>query len=189
VITVLDNILPPMVAEGARADFPDESWPWWHRYDTVNARKYGTVDRLRIPRGCAVALDQLADFVSLELSWQNAFIDREWYGGGLHLMPPGGFLKPHLDADRHPLRDWIRRGSVVWFADDCEVGGGLVVSSDDGLNQQIQPVRNQAIVIEHGPDAWHGVTEAVEPRRTLALFLWEQRDDIDPAATTSAKFA
>ena len=46
------------------------------------------------------------------------------------MLPPNGWLGGHYDAEYHPLYNWKRIGSLVWFANikwEESWGGQLIV--------------------------------------------------------------
>lgn len=189
-MNIVHNALPLSVANAVAAEFPSPGWEWWHVYQGTNSVKYGSVDRLRFPRACQVGLDFLADSLAQTVSqlWPQGFIDQEWYAGGLHMIPPGGHLSRHLDADRHPIRPWRRVASVVWFANRTwkpEWGGQLIIDKEG-----VFPVFNSAVLFECNDTSWHEVTEVVGPenRKTLAMFVW-QHDESHKSTRRSAKFS
>jgi SM-20-related protein len=123
-----------------------------------------------------VALDALAAVVANHIG--ESFIDHDCHAAGLHMMPPGGFLARHLDAESHPIREWRRTHSIVMGVNsqwNPEHGGQLVIECPDG-NSEIFPEPGQAIIFETAGQ-WHEVrpvaSNANQYRKTLALFAWD----------------
>lgn len=185
---VIPNAISPSLCRAAEAAWPLPDWPYWHRYQGKTANKFGTMDRSRIPPACIAALDALALAVMPHIG--ESFIDYDLHAAGLHMMPPGGFLSRHLDAERHPLRNWRRTHSIVMSVnsawDDRYCGGKLVL---EGVGE-FSPQAGQAVVFGT-PGQWHEVTRVntdvtLTYRKTLALFAWQLDDGT--TGSTSAQF-
>lgn len=183
-ISIVENLIPKHIALAASIAIPDKDWQWWHRYNNNDSVKYGSVDHLRFPNACRIALEEIAKtFIPPD----GCFPDMDYHAGGMHMIPPEGWLGGHYDAEYHPLYSWKRFGSLVWFANEkwnLEWGGKLVVS-----NQEIIPEFNKAVFFET-ENCWHEVTRVIGPeyRKTLALFYWKKVDNIPTKANKKANF-
>ena len=187
---VIENVIPRSLVLAAEAAWPSPDWPYWHRYNGKTGNKFGSMDRDRLPPACLAALDSLALAVIPHIG--DSFIDYDLHAAGMHMMPPGGFLGRHLDAECHPVRPWRRTHSIVMSVNsqwNPEHGGQLVIESPDG-NREIVPEPGQAIIFETA-NQWHEVkpvsTDATQFRKTLALFAWDLR--YDHAAKSHADFS
>ena len=185
-VEIIQDIIPRSLCLAAEAAWPSPDWPYWHRYNGKTANKYGSMDRSRIPPACLAALDALALAVVPFIG--DSFIDYDLHAAGLHMLPPGGFLARHLDAECHPIRPWRRTHSIVlsvtsgwhesyggqlWIEDETTVTptiGTAVIFTTEGTPHEVLPV---AIDSPHS-------------RKTLALFAWTNADDCD--GQTSANF-
>ena len=173
----MPNAISPALLRACEAAWPEPSWNGWHRYKGATADKYGSLHHSLIPRACMAALDALAELASTRIG--NSFIDYDLHAAGLHMMPPGGFLGRHLDAECHPIRPWRRTHSIVLFVNHqwgelC--GGQLILEPDHRID--VNP--NTAVVFETA-DRWHSVNRVGTDisglhRKTLALFAWELSD-------------
>lgn len=183
----IPNALPDCLLRAVQAVWPDESWQYWHRYTGKTADKYGSMDRCRIPAAIQAALDHLAAVCGSRLP-EGCFIDYDLHAAGMHMIPPGGFLGRHLDAEYHPIRSWRREWSIV-----CNVnrewqdwyGGYLLI---DGC-EPLLPEPGTAFMFST-PGVWHEVsqTDLTAPnRQTLALFGWSMCDE--KPGQTAANFA
>ena len=189
-VEIIKNVIPRSLVLAAEAAWPDPSWSFWHRYKGPTANKFGSMDRIRIPPACLAALDALALAVAPYIG--DSFIDYDLHAAGLHMMPPGGFLARHLDAECHPIRPWRRTHSIVlgvnseWQFSD---GGQLTLESnlDSEADKEIFPRSGQAIIFET-LNQWHEVKPVTGSkfRKTLALFAWQV--DYDCRGETSAEF-
>lgn len=194
-VMVIPNAIPLSLCLAAEAAWPSPDWQYWHRYNGPTANKFGSMDRSRIPPACLAALDALALAVIPHIG--DSFIDYDLHAAGMHMLPPGGFLSRHLDAECHPLRSWKRTHSIVmpvnsqWNAE--RFGGELRIEPDT----IISPVIGQAVVFETS-GAWHEVLPVASCestccnsyRKTLALFAWRElrAGEYDPDAARSATF-
>jgi Rps23 Pro-64 3,4-dihydroxylase Tpa1-like proline 4-hydroxylase len=189
-VELITDAIPSSLLRAAEASWPDSSWSFWHRYNGKTANKFGSMDRMRLPAACLAALDALALAVAPYIG--DSFIDYDLHAAGLHMMPPGGFLARHLDAECHPIRPWRRTHSIVlgvnadWRTSD---GGQLVLESnlDSEADKEIFPRSGQAIIFET-INQWHEVKPVTGSgfRKTLALFAW--RLDADCSGSTGANF-
>lgn len=178
------NVLPAAVLRSVSASWPGVDWSGWHRYKGDTADKYGLLHVSLLPEACREAIRLLALIMADAIG--DSFIDYDLHAAGLHQIPPGGFLGRHQDAERHPIRPWVRTHSIVLFLDDFqeEDGGKLVLEPD----VHITPKANMAVVFET-PKVWHYVQRTAETapmRRTLALFAWAESRSFEGA--TAAKF-
>lgn len=194
VVEIIKNAIPQSLCRAAEAAWPDQYWPFWHRYDGKTANKFGSMDRSRIPAACLAALDALAMAVADRIG--DSFIDYDLHAAGMHMLPPGGFLARHLDAEAHPIRLWTRTHSIVLGVNSLwngpKWGGQLVIETAEGP-QEIFPEQGQAIVFKTAK-RWHEVRPVTDCqstccnpyRKTLALFAWNS--EYTPNGSTGADF-
>ena len=192
-VVILSDAIDPALLRAAEAAWPDPSWSYWHRYNGKTANKFGSMDRSRIPAACLAALDALALAVAPHIG--QSFIDYDLHAAGLHMMPPGGFLARHLDAECHPIRPWRRTHSIVMTVNSAWgelCGGQLVLESnlDSEPNQVFEVVPGRAVIFETA-GVWHEVNRVGTDvsklhRKSLALFAWQVDDDCH--GNTSADF-
>jgi len=180
----LYNVLPAAVLRSVSASWPSVDWNGWHRYKGFTADKYGLLHVSLLPEACREAIRLLA--ISVADMVEDSFIDYDLHAAGLHQIPPGGFLGRHQDAEKHPLRPWVRTHSIILFLDNFqkEDGGSLVLEPDI----LITPEANMAVVFQT-PNTWHYVQKTAETapmRRTLALFAWTESCGFEGA--TAARF-
>ena len=187
-VKVIANAIPASLCRAAEAAWPSPDWLYWHRYNGVTENKFGSMDRSRIPAACLAALDALAMAVVPFIG--ESFIDYDLHAAGLHMMPPGGFLARHVDAECHPIRRWRRTHSIVMGVSDWrkEFGGELRLEIGDGDDGMLLPTIGRAVIFET-QNQWHEVRPVTRNayRKTLALFAW--RVDTDCHGGTSAMFS
>ena len=187
-VNIITDAIPRSLVLAAEAAWPSPDWQYWHRYNGATANKYGSMDRSRIPPACIAALDALASAVIPYIG--DSFIDYDLHAAGMHMMPPGGFLGRHLDAECHPIRPWRRTHSIVMGVNSAWgelCGGELVIEPDTIIG--VEPGR--AVIFETA-GTWHQVNRVNTDvsglyRKTLALFAWQIDHNCDGG--TSANFS
>lgn len=192
---VIDDWAEPELIRAAEAEWPDDRWPFWHRYDNG---KLATKDPLRFPPACAELVKRLlclpiADLLGVE----GTFGDWNCHGGGLHALPPGGNLGLHLDSDHHPLTGWKRAANAVLYLNERwepDWGGELELydACRDHCVKRIAPRAGRLALFVPGDAAWHAVapvSPAAQTRKTLAVFFWTQaHTDADRTTRPRAQF-
>lgn len=174
---VIDDWAEPELVRAAEAEWPDERWPFWHRYDNG---KLTTKDPLRFPPACAELVRRMLCLPIGELTGiDGAFGDWNCHGAGLHTMPPGSRLGVHLDSDHHPLSGWVRACNVVLYVNrlwGAHWGGEFELYSADGTRclKRIEPRFNRLVLFEPSDVAYHAVAPVTGPetRKTLTTFYW-----------------
>jgi hypothetical protein len=79
------------------------------------------------------------------------------YGGGYHLIPPGGYLHSHVDFSRHPDTDLWRRLNLIIFLNkdwDPADGGQLLLGAAGEV--VVEPRWNTTVIFETNDRSWHG---------------------------------
>lgn len=79
------------------------------------------------------------------------------YGGGYHLIPPGGFLASHVDFNRHRGTGLWRRLNLIIFLNkgwDPAYGGELVLGAAGEV--VVEPRWNTTAIFETNDQSWHG---------------------------------
>jgi hypothetical protein len=118
------------------------------------------------------------------------FADPDRFGGGLHAVPAGGFLKMHVDFNRHP-NGWHRRANVLIYLNEDwlpEWGGQLQL----GVGKhavRIEPIAGRCVIFETNEDTWHGHPEPLtcppdRERRSMAFYYYTEAPPKGEAHTT-----
>lgn len=169
---------------------PLVDWPKWIRYDNGLECKRTTRDVWTLAEPL---FDLFAVLLSAEMAKTISGLfgigplqaDATLHGGGLHVMPPGGFLQTHLDYALH-ANGMERRLNLVMFlhslwADDW--GGELELLAADGETrvERIQPRPGRMVLFEAGDTAYHGVAEVAGPVPRITAnvsFLTPPRENV-----------
>lgn len=176
---IIDNWAPPELVRAAETEWPDEHWPFWHRYDNG---KLTTKDPLRIPPACSELIRRMLCLPISELMGvSDAFGDWNCHACGLHGMPPGSSLGIHLDSDHHPNTGWQRACNAVFYLNshwEDERGGQFELYNATGTHceKRISPKFNRLVLFQPSDVSYHAVSEVTGPetRKTLTVFFWTQ---------------
>jgi hypothetical protein len=140
---VHDNLFSRDLIRAARESWPAADWPGWVNYDPATQCKRASDLATPLPAACGQLLAELAAlrvgawFPSID----PLVPDLGLRGAGLHEMPPGPGLAPHLDADTHARLGVARvLSAVLWIHElwtplwggELEFASGLVVAPDSG---------------------------------------------------------
>lgn len=92
---------------------------------------------------------------------QGLIPDPHYLGGGLHVIPPGGFLGVHADFSRHDALDLDRRINMILYLNDdwdSAWGGDLELWDAEmrGCVATVAPRLGTMIVFSTLSDAYHG---------------------------------
>jgi len=194
-IKQFNNLISTPLAVAASVSIPKLDWQWYHKYNSKTAYKYGSVDPYRIPTTCKIVIETITTKVCEYFDNEHIFPDFDLHGGGIHIIPPSGWLSRHLDAEYHPTKLWKRAGSLVWFANqewkDSD-GGELIIEEPFTGKDTIhyfKPVFNTAIYFDTD-STFHQVTKNTgsQDRKTLAIFFWKEVNIKPEDAITSAYF-
>ena len=79
---VIDDWTDPELVRAAEAEWPDQRWPFWHRYENG---KLASKDPLRYPPACAELVRRMLCLpISELLGVEDAFGDGAWRIGRVH---------------------------------------------------------------------------------------------------------
>lgn len=108
--------------------------------------------------------------------------DPHYFGGGIHQIEPGGYLKIHADYNIHPLLNLDRRlNALLYLNEDWhDEWGGHLELWDLGMThavQKIAPVFNRLVIFTTTDTSFHGHPEPLTcppevARRSLALYYY-----------------
>src|SRR5262245_8993419 len=109
--SVHDNAFPAELVETACESFPAPEWHGWVKYDSPGEAKVAANSGLAF--ACLRLLDAMND-----LCPEGLRHDPKFYGAGVSMMPPGGWLDLHLDASIHPATGYRRAVNLILFLDE-----------------------------------------------------------------------
>lgn len=171
---VMDGFLSPSVVRRINEKWPDHGW---RKEDGKAQRKWSQPivdgearrvwERLAGVEFCQ-ALGSITGIPGL-------FTDEDQFGGGLHSVPPGGFLGIHTDFQFLPNGDRRRLNLLVYLNEEWhEKWGGYLELRGDSM-KKIAPKAGRAVLFETTKKTWHGhpePTRAPIHRRSIALYYY-----------------
>lgn len=170
---VLDNFLDRKTLRAINAQWPTE----WDKEDGKGQRKWSTT---KLPKAAGQVASGLSTSIVEEATGiTGLFQDPELFGGGLHCVPPGGFLRMHVDFNVHP-KGWHRRANVLIYLNehwDEDWGGHLCLGKN--REKRIAPIGGRCVIFETTEDSWHGHPELLNcpkdiQRRSMALYFYSE---------------
>ncbi|MBO9622880.1 MAG: 2OG-Fe(II) oxygenase [Sphingomonas sp.] len=152
-------------------------------------RKGGTQDRSRMGSDTVALLEELNGpaFVAW-LEWvtgiHGLIADHSMFGGGVHQVGRGGFLKIHTDFSWHEGLRLHRRVNVLLYLNPDwreEWGGHLELwpASMEGCAVRIAPLLGRMVVFSTTDESFHGHPEPLAcpadvTRNSIALYYYTQ---------------
>ncbi|MER7500850.1 2OG-Fe(II) oxygenase [Nonomuraea pusilla] len=184
---VIDDFLPPSALEPVLAEFPEPRDVEWQRFDNAREIKLALADTERMGPATRHLLAEFngqvfVDFLERLTGIEHLVPDPHYDGGGLHQIKAGGFLKVHVDFNRHRRLNLDRRlNGLLYLNKDWEdsYGGHLQLWNRDmtACEHRILPVFNRFVLFATTDDANHGHPEPLacppdRARRSMALYYY-----------------
>lgn len=182
---VLDNFIAPEVVAAINAEWPTDAWL---REDGSFNRKWSRSALTPTAQRVAASIDPA--WLSEVTGIPGLFADPDLFGAGLHCIPPGGFLKMHVDFNRHP-KGWHRRVNVLVYLNEVwqdEWRGHLQLGVGSDA-KRIAPLGGRCVVFETNDASWHGHPEPLacpddRQRRSIALYYYTAKPPKGDAHST-----
>jgi Rps23 Pro-64 3,4-dihydroxylase Tpa1-like proline 4-hydroxylase len=162
---VIDNFLPESFARELHAGFPDSQGTDWIRFKDNESLKLGSREAA-LDGPVRDALEQFnaaptLSFVEQISGIQGLIPDPYFFGGGLHQIERGGFLKVHADFNTYERLHLDRRiNLLVYLNPDWkeEYGGHLELWDREMTRpvQRILPIYNRCVIFSTTDHAYHG---------------------------------
>ncbi|MEL6493890.1 MAG: 2OG-Fe(II) oxygenase [Cyanobacteria bacterium J06623_7] len=201
---VIDNFLPPEILEKVLGEFPDPQKIAWKKFDNSAEKKLASTSELQMGEYTKSLLYQLnsSTFISFleQLTGIDGIIpDPHFVGGGLHQIEPGGYLKVHVDFNRHQRMRLDRRLNLLIYLNQNwqESYGGYFEMWDTEMTQcqkKILPIFNRCVIFNTTDFSYHGHPEPLtcpedRTRKSLALYYYSNgRPQSEIAAGHSTVF-
>ncbi len=115
------------------------------------------------------------------ISGEDVFVDRSFFGGGIHQGGVGSFLDLHADFNYHPLQgNWFRNLNVLLFLNQDwrpEHGGHLKLQhAETGARGELAPLYNRCVIMLTRGHTLHGYDPIDFPpgryRRSIASYAY-----------------
>lgn len=184
---VIDDLLPGNVIRSIVDAFPEPGGQFWQKYDADREVKLALAAQDRVPVPIRHILQQFnsAPFMNFleTLSGISGLIpDPHFFGGGLHQIVPGGFLKVHADFNKHNRLKLDRRlNALLYLNEDWnEDWGGHLELWDREMSAaqaRIAPVANRLVVFATTDFSHHGHPDPLRSppgvtRKSLAFYYY-----------------
>lgn len=184
---IIDNLLPPQLLESVLAEFPDPHQAKWKQCYHANSKKLSCADERLMGDTTRHVLAELnsgtfLSFLERLTGIRGLIPDPHLFGGGLHLIEPGGFLKIHADFNVHQQLRLDRRLNLLLFLNQNwreEYGGHLELWDRDmtACRQRILPVFNRCVIFATTDWAYHGHPEPLtcppdRSRKSIAMYYY-----------------
>ncbi|HKH46091.1 MAG TPA: 2OG-Fe(II) oxygenase [Thermoanaerobaculia bacterium] len=163
---VIDSLFPDEVLRTVLAAFPQPDEIEWRRFDNATEKKLGYWHESSLHPDLQLFLYEMSAppvlrFLEALTGIEGLIPDPYFGGAGPHQILPGGFLKVHVDFNRHPLLQLDRRlNLLVYLNEDWEeaYGGHLELWDREmtRCERKILPVFNRTVVFSTTDFSFHG---------------------------------
>ena len=185
---VIDGLFDDQVLETVLRDFPAPGEMQWARFDNPSEKKLGYYHEVSaIKPTIRSFLDALNGFETLLFlervtGIEGLIPDPYFGGGGLHQIEPGGFLKVHVDFNRHPKLNLDRRLNLLIYLNKDwrpEYGGNLELwdAGTKSCARSIEPLFNRTVIFGTTDTSLHGhpiplATPSGTTRKSVSLYYY-----------------
>lgn len=184
---VIDNFLPEDILDRVLEEFPDPQKIAWKTFDNSAEKKLASTSELQMGENTRLLLQQLnsSTFISFleKLTGIDGIIpDPHFVGGGLHQIEKGGYLKIHVDFNRHKRMRLDRRLNLLIYLNKDwqeEYGGHFEMWNTEmtKCEKKILPIFNRCVIFSTTDFSFHGHPEPLNcpknrTRKSLALYYY-----------------
>lgn len=189
---IIDGFLPEYLLDGILAEWPGmESMEYKECRTSVKAHlsdwaRMGPVTTQTLQ---FLNSDPMLAFLEHMTGIPDLIPDESLSGGGLHHIPPGGFLNIHADFNWHGGLQAVRRLNLLLYLNrNWTANGDLILCDTSGRPfKKIAPVYNRCVVFETTDTSYHGHPEPLTgnvPRKSLALYYYVRQPKPDYVHST-----
>jgi hypothetical protein len=184
---VIDDFLPSAALGPVLAEIPNPGEIDWIKYDDVRGKKLASEVETQLGSATRALLYQLnssvfIDFLETLTGIRGLIPDPHFWGGGIHQIVRGGFLKIHADFNRHPRLNLDRRLNLILYLNPEwheEWGGHLELWDRDmtECRRRILPTFGRCVIFSTTDFAYHGHPDPLNcpegtTRKSLALYYY-----------------
>ncbi|HEX4998721.1 MAG TPA: 2OG-Fe(II) oxygenase [Terriglobia bacterium] len=184
---VIDDFLPGAVIDEVLGEFPAPEALDWVQYNGSAEKKLASRDESQLGPVTRHTLQQFNSsafcvFLERLTGIDGVVPDPHFWGGGLHQIERGGFLKVHSDFNWYGKLKLDRRLNVLLYLNrDWEeaFGGHLELWSSDmsRCERRVLPIANRCVIFSTGNSSFHGHPEPLacpegQTRKSLALYYY-----------------
>lgn len=203
---VIDNFLPEFLLNDILEEFPKPGEINWQKFDNPAEKKLASTKETQMGEKTRILLHQLnssvfMSFLEILTGIDGLIPDPYFMGGGLHQIQRGGYLKMHVDFNRHDKLRLDRRLNLLLYLNKNwqeEYGGHLQLWDKDmtQCEQRILPIFNRCVVFNTTDFSYHGHPEPLtcpegQTRKSLALYYYSNgrpSEEISASANHSTIF-
>ena len=193
---VIDDFLPDQTLDQVRAEIPKPGDIRWIEFEDARSKKLASQAEIQLGAATRFLLYQLNSSVFIDfleaLSGISGLVpDPHFWGGGVHQIVKGGFLKIHSDFNRHPKLKLDRRLNLLLYLNRAweEKWGGHLELWDRDMKEcrkKILPIFGRCVIFSTTDFANHGHPDPLdcpedETRKSLALYYYSNgrpRDEV-----------
>ena len=183
---VIDNLFPDEVLDRVLQDISLQQHEFGKTSRTTGS-KFATRDPWALgPTACRFLLDLnsggICRFLEVLTGIPGLISDPYYYGGGIHEIKSGGFLKMHTDFNWHEKLNLDRRlNMLVYLNRDWKEnwGGDLELWNSDMSRREVKisPVFNRTVIFSTTDYSYHGHPDPLKcpesiTRKSIALYYY-----------------
>lgn len=184
---IIDNFIPEFVLDNILNEFPKPEDIDWQKFANKAEKKLASKQERYMGDMTRSLLYQLnsSTFISFleNLTGIDGILpDPHFEGGGLHQIERGGYLKMHVDFNRHNKLRLDRRLNLLIYLNKNwkeEYGGYLELWDKDMIQceKKILPIFNRCVIFSTTDFSYHGHPEPLtcpegQTRKSLALYYY-----------------
>lgn len=201
---VIDNFLPEFVLNNILNEFPQVNSIDWQKFNAPSEKKLATKHEQQMGENTCLLLYQLnsstfINFLETLTGIDGIIPDPHFEGGGLHQIVRGGYLKMHVDFNRHGKLRLDRRLNLLIYLNKNwqeEYGGHLELWDKDmtQCEKKILPIFNRCVIFSTTDFSYHGHPDPLscpegKTRKSLALYYYSNgRPDEESSQSHSTLF-
>jgi 2OG-Fe(II) oxygenase superfamily len=184
---VIDDFLPEDICEGILREFPSPGQIPWRRFEKHYARKLATRGEAEFGEQTRETLRRLNSasclhFLETLTGICGLIPDLDFEGGGPLQIERGGFVKVHLDSNKHPRYPLARRINLLLYLnrDWRDEYRGHLELWNRGMSRcvrRILPVFNRCVIFNTNDVSYHGHPDPLEcpaemTRKSVAIYYY-----------------
>ncbi len=196
---VIDNFLPEFIVENILTEFPKVNSNDWQKFDGFTEKKLASNHESQMGDTTRPLLYQFnssifINFLESLTGIDGIIPDSHFVGGGLHQIEKGGYLKMHVDFNRHSKLRLDRRLNFLLYLnkDWQEEYGGHLEFWDKDMTQcekKILPIFNRCVIFNTTDFSYHGHPEPLtcperQTRKSLALYYYSNGRPVEETFNT-----
>lgn len=193
-VAVLDDLLPSEWRDAILRGVPAKQSML--RLESIGERKFCMAQTSAMTsalRNCIAAFASVpvADKLAAVMGRDDLAPDGVLYNGGVTVMSPGDFMRPHLDNSHNRDRNRQRRLVALYYLSSPWTprdGGSLTIWSRNPLHRlHVIPYRpNRLVLMEIGAEAWHSVdpVRGDSDRVNLTTYFYDAEETQTPVHLT-----